>query len=155
MRIWGVNTWCHSISVTFKFWCWVPRESVLRGSRAQNLKVTLIEWLLKLTLLEWHQVFRPIDSIMEYLGSTRNPGFRYLWSSFFCHILIIQGIFLPDKFWVVPENPIWGNSTTTNIHSMHALVVHIAFSHSYKQKKNPPPKNRTKMHTINMNELLS
>ena len=20
----GVNTWCHSISVTFKFWCWVP-----------------------------------------------------------------------------------------------------------------------------------
>ena len=61
-----MNTWCHSISVTFKFWCWVPRESVLRGSSAhkatctaQNLKVTLIEWLLKLTLLEWHQVFRP------------------------------------------------------------------------------------------------
>ena len=48
--LWGVNTWCHSISVTFKFWCWVPRESVLRGSSAhkamrtaQNLKVTLIE----------------------------------------------------------------------------------------------------------------
>ena len=46
--------------------CWVPRESVLRGSsthkatrNAQNLKVKLIEWLLKLTLLEWHQVFRP------------------------------------------------------------------------------------------------
>ena len=46
----GVNTWCHSISVIFKFWCWVPRESVLRGSSAhkatrtaQNLKVTLIE----------------------------------------------------------------------------------------------------------------
>ena len=65
----GMNTWCHSISVTFKFWCWVPRESVLRGSSAhkatrlrtaQNLKVTLIEWLLKLTLLEWHQVFRPL-----------------------------------------------------------------------------------------------
>ena len=62
-----MNTWCHSISVTFKFWCWVPRESVLRGSSVhkatrtvQNLKVTLIEWLLKLTLLEWHQVFRPL-----------------------------------------------------------------------------------------------
>ena len=47
--------------------CWVPRESVLRGSgahkatsTAQNLKVTLIEWLLKLMLLEWTQVFRPI-----------------------------------------------------------------------------------------------
>ena len=66
-----MNTWCHSISVTFKFWCWVPRESVLRGSSAhkatrtaQNLKVTLIEWLLKLTLLEWHQVFRPIFIIL-------------------------------------------------------------------------------------------
>ena len=62
-----MNTWCHSISVTFKFWCWVPRESVLRGSSvhkathtAQNLKVTLIEWLLKLTLLVLHQVFRPL-----------------------------------------------------------------------------------------------
>ena len=64
-----MNTWCHSISVTFKFWCWVPRESVLWGSSAhkatrtaQNLKVTLIEWLLKLTLLEWHQEFRPVVS---------------------------------------------------------------------------------------------
>ena len=66
-----MNTWCHSISVTFKFWCWVPRKSVLRGSSAhkatltaQNLKVTLIEWLLKLTLLEWHQVFRPISNVI-------------------------------------------------------------------------------------------
>ena len=46
--------------------CWVPRESVLRGSgahkatsTAQNLKVTLIEWHLKLTLLALHQVFTP------------------------------------------------------------------------------------------------
>ena len=45
--------------------CWVPRESMLRGSSAQkathteqNLKVTLIEWLLKLALLALHQVFR-------------------------------------------------------------------------------------------------
>ena len=52
--------------VTFKFWCRMPRESVLRGSSAhkamrsaQNLKVTLIEWLLKLMLLALHQVFRP------------------------------------------------------------------------------------------------
>merc|ERR1711884_150183 len=36
--IMGVNTWCHSISVTFKFWCWVPRESVLRGSSAHCAK---------------------------------------------------------------------------------------------------------------------
>ena len=50
--------------------CWVPRESVLWGSgaynatsTAQNLKVTLIEWLLKLTLLEWHQLFRPIITL--------------------------------------------------------------------------------------------
>ena len=73
----GVNTWCHSISVTFKFWCWVPRESVLRGSSAlkatrtaQNLKVTLIEWLLKLTLLEWHQVFRPVI-FLSFTGPER------------------------------------------------------------------------------------
>ena len=76
----GVNTWCHSISVTFKFWCWVPRESVLRGSSAlkatrtaQNLKVTLIEWLLKLTLLEWHQVFRPmiyVHKLQKHVIST-------------------------------------------------------------------------------------
>ena len=46
--------------------CWVPRESVLRGSgahkatsTAQNLKFTLIEWHLKLTLLALHQVFTP------------------------------------------------------------------------------------------------
>ena len=50
--------------------CCVPRESVLRGSSAhkatrtaQNLKVTLLEWLMKLTLLEWHQVFRPYVDI--------------------------------------------------------------------------------------------
>ena len=48
--------------------CWVPRESVLRGSgahkatsTAQNLKVTLIEWHLKLMLLAWYQVFTPLD----------------------------------------------------------------------------------------------
>ena len=59
------------ISVTFKFWCWVPRESVLRGSSAhkamrtaQNLKVTLIELLLKLTLLALHQVFRPVHTFL-------------------------------------------------------------------------------------------
>ena len=74
----GVNTWCHSISVTFKFWCWVPRESVLRGSSArkatrtaQNLKVTLIEWLLKLTLLEWHQVFRPYVLLWYFFFETK------------------------------------------------------------------------------------
>ena len=46
--------------------CWVPRESVLQGSgthkatsTAQNLKVTLIEWHLKLKLLALHQVFTP------------------------------------------------------------------------------------------------
>ena len=48
--------------------CWVPRESVLWGSgahkatsTAQNLKVTLIEWHLKLTLLALHQVFTPSE----------------------------------------------------------------------------------------------
>ena len=46
-------------------WCWMPRESVLLGSSAhnamrtvQNLKVPLIDELLKLTLLSLHQIFR-------------------------------------------------------------------------------------------------
>ena len=53
--------------------CWVPRESVLRGSgahkatsTAQNLKVTLIEWHLKLMLLALHQVFTPNNPILQY-----------------------------------------------------------------------------------------
>ena len=48
-------------------WCWMPRESVLLGSSAhnamrtaQNLKVPLIDELLKLTLLSLHQKFRPL-----------------------------------------------------------------------------------------------
>ena len=62
--------------------CWVPRESVLRGSgahkatsTAQNLKVTLMEWHLKLTLLALHQVFTPNirvhlkDQVMAWLYS--------------------------------------------------------------------------------------
>ena len=28
INIKGVNTWCHSISVTFKFWCWVFRPII-------------------------------------------------------------------------------------------------------------------------------
>ena len=46
-------------------WCWMPRESVLLGSSVhnamrtvQNLKVPLIDELLKLMLLSLHQIFR-------------------------------------------------------------------------------------------------
>ena len=45
--------------------CWLPcarlnpvARILWAPSTAQILKVTLIEWLLQLTLLEWHQVFR-------------------------------------------------------------------------------------------------
>ena len=34
-------------------------------STTQNLKVTLIEWLLKLMLLALHQVFRPIEHLLK------------------------------------------------------------------------------------------
>ena len=67
VHILGLNTWCHSnsvsfkshsISVTFKF-CAVrvalsalePRSTDSLGTQHQNLKVTLIEW---------HQVFTPL-----------------------------------------------------------------------------------------------
>ena len=89
--IMGMNTWCNANSVSFKShsiqagwdearwakWlskfvqCWVPRESVLRDSgthkatsTAQNYKVTLIEWHLKLTLLALNQVFTPVILIL-------------------------------------------------------------------------------------------
>ena len=46
--------------------CWVPRESVLQGSsmhkarcNCAKFKSTLIDQLLKLTLLSLHQIFRP------------------------------------------------------------------------------------------------
>ena len=33
----GVNTWCHSISVTFKFWCWDAQGIRATGfNRAQG-----------------------------------------------------------------------------------------------------------------------
>ena len=62
--------------------CCVPRESLLWGSSAhnatrtaQNMKVTLKEWHLKLTLLALHQVFRPLTwwhcSTNEYCNLTK------------------------------------------------------------------------------------
>ena len=62
--------------------CCVPRESLLWGSSAhnatrtaQNMKVTLKEWHLKLTLLALHQVFRPLTwwhcSTHEYCNLTK------------------------------------------------------------------------------------
>ena len=63
--------------------CWVPRESVLWGlgadkatSTAQNLKVTLIEWHLKLLAL--HQVFMPNVIILMMKG---NWKFQFLSTS--------------------------------------------------------------------------
>ena len=70
----GLNTWCHSnsvsfkshsISVTFKF-CAVrvalcalePRSTDSLGTQHQNLNVTLIEW---------HQVFTPIMVLVTLL----------------------------------------------------------------------------------------
>ena len=81
----GVNTWCnansvsfksHSIRVTFKICTVLGAQGICatgfrrtQGSwTAQNLKVTLIEWHLKLMLLALHQVFTPLGmSTMFFL----------------------------------------------------------------------------------------
>ena len=108
-----MNTWCHSISVTFKFWCWVPRESVLRGSSAhkatrtaQNLKVTLIEWLLKLTLLEWHQVFRPIIVQVVFppiffLGTSKTFHFNRVYFILRLHLYCVFYNFLKEPRYIL------------------------------------------------------
>ena len=59
----------HSIRVTFKICAVLGAQGICATGfkRTQGnqdcAKVTLLEWLMKLTLLEWHQVFRPYVDI--------------------------------------------------------------------------------------------
>ena len=88
--------------------CWVPRESVLRGSgvhkatsTAQNLKVTLIEWHLKLTLLALHQVFTPNVII---LMMKVNWKFQFLSTSL---LVASRSYFFPLPLLLLPSSPPW------------------------------------------------
>ena len=77
--------------------CWLPcarLNPVARipwaPSTAQMLKITLIEWLLKLTLLALHQVFTPFDFYFKNMGLVFLHFQFFTEGFFFAYTLLMQ-----------------------------------------------------------------